>query len=85
MSKVIRLTESDIRMIVKRIIKESGYEDRDYDYIYQELGNYGLHPNYMYFDEFEQSNFYDPRMTDDEYVASMYDFITQENDEENYQ
>lgn len=48
---------------------------RDYDYILGELGKYGLHPNSGWFEEFENSTFYDPEMSDEEYADVIYDFI----------
>lgn len=75
MKKVIKLTESDLTRIVKRVLKENFMEERDYDYIMGILSNYGLHLNYGWFDEFENSRFYDKEMTDDEYAESIYDFI----------
>ena len=75
MKKIIKLTESDLTRIVKRVLKENFMEERDYDYIMEILSNYGLHPNYGWFDEFENSRFYDKDMTDDEYAESIYDFI----------
>jgi len=89
MKKVVRLTERDLTRIVRRVIIESGYEERDYDYIYELLGEHGLFPNYEYFDEFEHSDYYDRYMTDDEYADAIYDFIqsredSYENDEEEY-
>jgi len=82
MKKVIRLTESDLTRIVKRVIKESFMDERDYDYILGILANEGLHPNSEWFDEFEQSRFYDDNMTDDEYAESLHDFIIQGDNEE---
>jgi hypothetical protein len=73
--KIIKLTESDLTRIVKRVLKESFMEERDYDYIMEILSNDGLHPNHGWFDEFENSRFYDEDMTDDEYAESIYDFI----------
>jgi len=75
MKKIIKLTESDLTRIVKRVLKESFREERDYDYILEILSNDGLHPNHGWFDEFENSRFYDEDMTDDEYAESIYDFI----------
>jgi hypothetical protein len=75
MKKVIRLTERDLSRIVKRVIKESFIDERDYDYIMEILANEGLHPNSEWFDEFEHSRFYDDNMTDDEYAEALYDFI----------
>lgn len=75
MKKVIKLTESDLTRIVKRVLKENFMEERDYDYILEILSNDGLHPNYGWFDEFENSRFHDKDMTDDEYAESIYDFI----------
>lgn len=82
MKKIIRLKESDITRIVKRVLKESKMEERDYDYIMEMLGEKGLYPNYGLFDEFENSMFYDEDMSDDEYVESISDFIMYEDDEE---
>ena len=79
MKKVIRLTESDLTNIVKKILSESSMNERDYDYIKRILSNDGLHPNIGWFGEFEQSGFYNENMTDDEYAKSMYEFITNEN------
>ena len=75
MKKIVRLTESDLTMIVKKVIKENFMEERDYDYIMEILSTHGLYPNYEWFDEFENSRFYDNDMTDDEYAESIYDFI----------
>jgi intein-encoded DNA endonuclease-like protein len=44
MKKVIKLTESDLTRIVKRVLKENFMEERDYDYIMGILSNDGLHP-----------------------------------------
>jgi hypothetical protein len=75
MKKVVKLTERDLTRIVKRVIKESFIDERDYDYIMEILANEGLHPNSEWFDEFEHSRFYDDNMTDDEYAEALYDFI----------
>jgi hypothetical protein len=75
MKKIIKLTESDLTRIVNRVLKENYMEERDYDYIMEILSNYGLRPNYGWFDEFEKSRFYDGDITDDEYAESIYDFI----------
>ena len=75
MKRIIRLTESDLTRIVKKVIKENFMEERDYDYIMEILSNEGLYPNYEWFDEFENSRSYDKDMTDDEYAESIYYFI----------
>jgi len=82
MKKTVSLTESDLTRIVKRVIKESFIDERDYDYIMEILANEGLHPNSEWFYEFEGTIFYDEDMTDDEYAESIYDFITQYDDDE---
>ena len=55
--------------------EEDNHYERDYDYILDELGKYGLHPYSGWFDEFENSKFYEPEMSDEEYVDVIYDFI----------
>ncbi len=84
MKRIIRLKESDITRIVKRVLREGKMKERDYDYIMEMLGEKGLHPNYGLFDEFENSRFYDEDMSDDEYVESISDFIMYGDDEEEY-
>jgi hypothetical protein len=81
MKRIIRLTESDLTRIVKKVIKENFMEERDYDYIMEILSNGGLHPNYEWFDEFENSRDYDKYMTDDEYAESIYYFIMNGDDD----
>ena len=80
MKKTIKLTESELNKLVKKIIKES--KERDYDYIDNLLGEYGLHPNYLWYEEFENSRSYDKDMSDDEYAEAIYEFIM---DEESYE
>jgi hypothetical protein len=75
MKKIIKLTETDLTRIVRRVIKESFMGERDYDYIMEILVHNGIYPNFNWFDEFENSRFYDEDMTDDEYAESIYDFI----------
>lgn len=75
MKKIVRLSESDLTRIVKKVLNESFMNERDYDYIMEILANDGLHPNPKWFDEFGNSRFYDEDMTDDEYAESIYDFI----------
>jgi|LauGreDrversion4_2_1035121.scaffolds.fasta_scaffold16429_5 hypothetical protein len=75
MKRIIKLTEADLTRIVKRVIKENNHYERDYDYILDELGKYGLHPYSGWFEEFENSRFYEPEMSDEEYVDVIYDFI----------
>ena len=82
MKKVVRLTESDLTRIVRRVISESSYQERDYDNILYILSNYGLFPNSEWLDEFEHSPHYDVGMSDDEYTHALYDFIVSVNDEE---
>jgi hypothetical protein len=76
MKKVVKLTERDLSRIVKRVIKESFIDERDYDYIMEILANEGLYPNPKWFDEFENSRFYDEDMTDDEYANKLKRYMT---------
>jgi hypothetical protein len=82
--KIVRLTESDLTRLVKRVIIESKKsKERDYDNIKEILDDkYGIYPNYRRFEEFEDSRFYDSEMSDTEYAIALKDFIQKKEDEE---
>jgi len=79
MKKIIKLSESDLMRIVKRVITEQSslsFYDRDYDSILEVLGKrYGLHPNYQRFEEFEESDMYHPSISDNEYVLKFRKYL----------
>jgi hypothetical protein len=85
--KIVRLTESDLARLVKRVIIESKkseeIEERDYDKINKILDDkYGIYPNYRRFEEFEDSRFYDSKMSNTKYAKALKDFIQKKEDEE---
>jgi len=76
--KIVRLTESDLTRLVKRVIIES--KERDYDNIKEILDDkYGIHPNYRRFEEFEDSRFYDSEMSDTEYARALKKYLEKED------
>ena len=82
--KIVRLTESDLARLVKRVIIESKKsKERDYDNIKEILDvKYRIYPNYLRFEEFEDSRFYNSEMSDTKYAKALKDFIQKKEDEE---
>lgn len=56
--KVIRLNESDIKRIVKRVLNEESY-DRGIDFWLEELSEFAIHLENGYYDEYSSLGGYD--------------------------
>jgi len=77
--KIVRLTESDLTRLVKRVIIESKKskksKERDDDETMMILAKDGLHPSYSTIEDFEASSFYDSEKSYEDYVEALKDFI----------
>jgi len=56
--KKIRITESDLQRIVKRVIKEESY-DRGIDFWLEELSEFAIHLENGYYEEYDELGEYD--------------------------